>query len=884
MPSSLLFRILVVVTVVCGSLSAQLDLMVATEREGMYALRYEDLLPHGDPAAIDLERLTLKDGDRLVPLAVWGTQNGRLSNASAIYFYHPGPRAGAPVKSYRLTYADFPPRIREVEVVAEGDPVPDVVVTRTFEEDLLWDGWECLNAKGLDGPEAERPQWFWRNVPAKAKKNGPPGPDQTQNFAFHLLPRPKAIDIVPCVIEIRLRSHLAESCPQSIAVAIGGHEIGKAEWTEPGMRTVSLPFPGNLTAEKLVVSITNTSAEPQWDDAGNQVRPKRPNDVLVDSIAIRYPSLLAGPTNAERQLLYEFTADAGSPVRTYRFRAMNAEGFRLYDLSDLRRLRDGHAVVEPGKAARFACVNADGYYAPSAVRPTAKRNLARETEGGDWVVVTVERFAENLRPLVEMRRRQGLKPYVVTDREVYDAFSGGTAEPAAIRRFMAHAAKAWRTKPRWLLLVGDADRAATFVSEKPVLPTMLVKTFYNGATASDFAFIEGIDETIAVGRIPVRRETELAAVIDRMLKYEETPAGGAWRRRLTFVASEGRFGPVIDPIIENAVIRMLEDQIPAAYDLNMTYANPTSKYVYPPERLNAKVIDRFNDGSLMFTYIGHGYKKGFDALRFGTEVYPILNAKDIDRIDAGARNPLMAIIACSTAHFDDPSEDSIAEELLRKKGGPVAIIGSTRISHPFANTLLGKELVAAFFGGDRTLGEVLTVAKSKVADRWSEDPMAAIGSLFVRGLDVGRLMKDHAHLYVLLGDPAVRAARPRGEIVLASADTAAPGAELSVTMEAKGIADGNVELTLECERHVILKPTEKVNIKDKALAERVVANYEAANDKVAVRATAVLAGGKAEAKIVIPADLPAGTYFVKAFSENGTAAALGAKALKVALP
>ena len=120
MPSSLLFRILVVVTVVCGSLSAQLDLMVATEREGMYALRYEDLLPHGDPAAIDLERLTLKDGDRLVPLAVWGTQNGRLSNASAIYFYHPGPRAGAPVKSYRLTYADFPPRIREVEVVAEA--------------------------------------------------------------------------------------------------------------------------------------------------------------------------------------------------------------------------------------------------------------------------------------------------------------------------------------------------------------------------------------------------------------------------------------------------------------------------------------------------------------------------------------------------------------------------------------------------------------------------------------------------------------------------------------------------------------------------------------------------------------------------------------------
>lgn len=285
----------------------------------------------------------------------------------------------------------------------------------------------------------------------------------------------------------------------------------------------------------------------------------------------------------------------------------------------------------------------------------------------------------------------------------------------------------------------------------------------------------------------------------------------------------------------------------------------------------------------MFTYIGHGYKKASTPCGSAPR-YIRPNAKDIDRIDAGARNPLMAIIACSTAHFDDPSEDSIAEELLRKKGGPVVIIGSTRISHPSRIRCSAKSSSPPFSAAaGRDAGEVLTVAKSKVLPtagpriRWRPS---------VRCSRPRRRPPEGPRApYVLLGDPAVRAAaaarrnRPRLRRYRRSRRRTLGN------HGGQGIADGNVELTLDRERHVILKPTEKVNIKDKALAERVVANYEAANDKVAVRATAVLAGGEGRGEDRhTRADLPAGTYFVKAFSENGTAAALGAKALKVALP
>jgi hypothetical protein len=444
---------------------------------------------------------------------------------------------------------------------------------------------------------------------------------------------------------------------------------------------------------------------------------------------------------------------------------------------------------------------------------------------------------------------------------------------------MEYGAKNWKTKPRYLLLVGDADHDVDWVSQKATLPTILVPTYYNGFTASDQAFVEGIGGDIAVGRLPVRQEPELVRIIAKMLKYETEPPAGDWRRRLSFVASEGRFGPVIDPLIEKAVVTMLEQSVPAGYDVNMTYANPSSKYVYPPERFNDQVIKRFNDGALMYTYVGHGHRRGFDTLRLGGRFYSILSDKDVERIDAGAKNPIMSIIACSTAYFDDPKDDCIAEELLRRQGGPVAVFGATRISHPFSNTLLGRELIDAFFAGQGTIGEVTTLAKRRLVKEWRNDMLANMGSVFVRGLDLDRLMQDHMHLYALLGDPALVCARPVATIEVTAPAEAAPGGEITISGAATGGGDEAVTLTLECERHVILRPTERVNLKEKGHEAKVVANYEAANDKVACRTEARMQGGKFESRLTLPQTLPAGTYYVKAMSASGTA--LGAAKIMV---
>ncbi|MCB0237858.1 MAG: hypothetical protein KDH08_04295, partial [Anaerolineae bacterium] len=66
-------------------------------------------------------------------------------------------------------------------------------------------------------------------------------------------------------------------------------------------------------------------------------------------------------------------------------------------------------------------------------------------------------FIPALQPLVDHRRSQGLRVTVASIDDVYDTFSNGVPDPAAIRDYMIYARDNWTgPAPRFLLLAGDA--------------------------------------------------------------------------------------------------------------------------------------------------------------------------------------------------------------------------------------------------------------------------------------------------------------------------------------------------------------------------------------------------------------------------------------------
>jgi hypothetical protein len=107
----------------------------------------------------------------------------------------------------------------------------------------------------------------------------------------------------------------------------------------------------------------------------------------------------------------------------------------------------------------------------------------------------------------------------------------------------------------------------------------------------------------------------------------------------------------------------------------------------------------------VFTYIGHGSPEAFDHVNVGNRVYPILTANDVDSLASEGRSPVMAIIACSTGRYDDPKRDCLAEKLLLREGGPIAVIAASRISHPYPNGLLGKSISPPFYDENNRVGD-----------------------------------------------------------------------------------------------------------------------------------------------------------------------------------
>ncbi len=855
---------------------------IEVAQDGLYEVTWNDLAPFLKKPALDSERMRVMRGNVEIPMAFRSLNDGRFDRSSAFTFYGEASRSHySKLGVYRLEFKSARQRVRLHRARPTAETLEACLLRQEFEEDLVYDPMKTVRRDLLDLPRDQRAHWFWARIPPATNTPGVP----SQNFHSFLLrpaPRPRSVDNYPAKVTIRLRAPASKSAQQEMTCELGGKVVGKKSWSGGNLREISFDVPASLIKTATVLTIRNTSKQATWRDVGNQVNPTRRNDILIDSILLQFKSLLTGPTTKQPQIIYDLQVPNASGPISMRFANIGGAKSRFYDVAR-RSWLDG-AVVDctPQESRRIIAVDTDGYLKAQKISPWSKRNLRLEQDGADWVCITLERFSSFMPLLAKHRQAQGLKTIVVTDREIYDSYNHGEFSPLAIQQFLASARATWTTKPKFVLLAGDADRDVNWKSQRAVLPTIETTTFYNGETGSDSAFLPEDSPEMSIGRFPARRDDEVLKMIHRTINYESTAHVGSWNKRLNFIASEGRFGPMIDTLMERYARRILTDVIPASYDVTMTYASRSSSYLYPPLEFNQKVIDRLNEGALVYTYMGHGYAQGFDRLRIGKKRFPILNLKDVSRVDVGETPPLMTIIACSTAHFDNPTRDSIGEELMRRPHGPLALIGATRISHPFPNSLLSKELLQGLFAAEElTIGQVLRRSQLAIIKNWQKDPMSKMAVGLVGKLDVNRLMRDHRDMYVLFGDPAARLRRPQQTITLEAVKSAQVGSELVVEGRLQGMAEGSVLVTVEAKRDRIVFPITRLNPKKKLAADEIKKNYEAANRKIIASTTTRISDGAFSATIQLPSHSPKGAFVIKAYLMSELNSYAGSRPLKL---
>lgn len=441
----------------------------------------------------------------------------------------------------------------------------------------------------------------------------------------------------------------------------------------------------------------------------------------------------------------------------------------------------------------------------------------------DYLVIGADGLMEAAREWAAYRASHGR---VVRAVSLSDISAWAGVEKAGlneIKNYVAEAAKGVDDlKDFQLLLLGDCpDEGSTSHDPQIEIPWFLTRQMDANAnpdrrkripTDNFLADIVADDDNlpdIAVGRIPARSNEQAALALAKVKAYESAPEG-EWLRNLTFFAGEGRFGAQVDALLESLFTRFAENTISQDYRLRMTYANINSSYAYIPRKFSDKVIEEANDGAFFLVYMGHGSHDRLDNMYVeaaGRRLrYPILSSDDAGRFAIpDGKLPVMLIIACQTGYMDH-KQGSLAERICFTDDAPVAVIASSRDSHPYTNTLLQKALTGELTEHRRsTLGEAFLRAKRELV--LAEDPDRSglevlAGFVIPNQADRAELNRSHLSLYNLTGDPGLRLRYPSLELkALGNARHDAEAGTVQVALNTPALEG----LTLEC--HVEVRRT-----------------------------------------------------------------------------
>ncbi len=493
----------------------------------------------------------------------------------------------------------------------------------------------------------------------------------------------------------------------------------------------------------------------------------------------------------------------------------------------------------------------------------------------DTVVVCPTKFRAAMKPWLELRESQGHECLIVSS----DSADG-------IRRRIR--AAAGRGNLRYIVLVGDAPAKNVSQATATTVPThyvdsQIIHRFGGEKSIAGDNWYADLDDDhlpdVAIGRLPADTPEQLSRMIKKIIAYENRASVGDWQRRISLVAGMGGFGAFADAAIEASAKQLLVEGIPSAFTTTVTYGSWRSPYFPDPHAFHDATVSRFNEGCLFWVYMGHGQTNAVDRVRTPEGQHHILAAKDCAKLRCGDRPPVALFLCCSTGGFDQ-KEDCLAEELVKADGGAVAALAGSRVTMPYAMSVLGAEMLRLYFQEDcGTAGELLKEAKRSMIlsprdDARSQAIDALAKVLNPASTDLAAERAEHLDLFNLLGDPLLQI--PRASIVKIDApERARPGEELIISGTSP--IDGTVEVELVVRRdRLTFRPTgrNKYASTEAARAE-FQSTYEKANDCRLTTVSAPAKGGKFTARLTVPASA-SGPCHIRVFVAGGKEAAVGA--------
>jgi hypothetical protein len=392
-----------------------------------------------------------------------------------------------------------------------------------------------------------------------------------------------------------------------------------------------------------------------------------------------------------------------------------------------------------------------------------------------YLLITSEAFRKEAELLVNYRKHvTGLSAQVVTVEEIYQAFSTGQQDIAAIRNFVRYLYFSQGKKLKYVCLFGDTsfDYKRRTAANDMVVPTFHALNSFsltNSFMSDDFFVMLDEDEgmltsidrmNIAVGRMVFSNASQARVLVNKVIDYENPKNRDSWNNSFTILSDDADQFDNKDDFDLQVSLNALGDEIVSQKPLlNITKIHSDAyKQIasaggdrYP--EVETAIENRLSQGTLVVNYFGHGGEDGL-AQEF------IVDKDMASTLFHPGKYPLFVTVTCEFSRFDNHTRSTAGEMLYQNPtGGAIGMISTTRQILVFKgveyNKILSKYLFSYGSENYTSIAEALRLAKNEFTDA------------------------SQKRVLFYIGDPALKLHIPKREIAISDLN-GVPIADVSV--------------------------------------------------------------------------------------------------------
>ena len=406
----------------------------------------------------------------------------------------------------------------------------------------------------------------------------------------------------------------------------------------------------------------------------------------------------------------------------------------------------------------YVAFNTSTALQPTFVEKVSNQNLHGEATP-DMIIITPSEFTAQAQRIADLHLQlDSMRVLVVEPQQIFNEFSSGVTDFMAYRKlakmFYDRETDENGHKLGYALLFGRGtydNRQLTSTIKALKYPMLLMWQTDDGIEENDSYSTDDIlgmladgtggnlsahDMDIAVGRMPIKSDTEAKNVVDKLYSYTTKQDFGTWKNNILVIADDMNNGVHMEQA--DSVINNHKRYGGESYVYNRIYLDAFevestgSGRSYPDAR--KKMFQKLNEGVLYLNYIGHSGNTAWshDGL---------LTYNDINNSMYFKHYPLMLTASCEFTRLDKAEETGGETLFLNPRGGAIALISTARQVYISDNGLLNKNIAIYMFDRDKDgkhyrIGDILRLGKNRL------------------GKNTNKLK------FFLVGDPAMRLSYP----------------------------------------------------------------------------------------------------------------------------